>query len=317
MSRDPVHGTGHRPAGHRSGCRRRAYRPHRGMVAGGTGSLAAPVGARQESAEGSARSRTGQQSPGILGAPRVRQPRTWLERPGGSGAQPRFLRRHAHGPQLPRLARPVGSPLRGPAVGSTGLGGRTRGRPDPAGAALPEARLVRRELEAVRRPGADAPGRAERHSRGHRPRSRHRHCEHSGGRTPARPLLSPAHPGRRPGQQDRARKLRRRGQQTRPRRRLSEEAHSAGSAADSGGRASCGSAPAGVAGAQARCTRAASAPDLPTFLEIEGPDEASVRQAAALLDIDYSEASASCRNGPDTVFPPILGLLEEQRQVGR
>ncbi|MEU3945570.1 class IV adenylate cyclase [Streptomyces sp. NPDC029526] len=31
-------------------------------------------------------------------------------------------------------------------------------------------------------------------------------------------------------------------------------------------------------------------PDLPTFLEIEGPDEASVRQAAALLDLDYSEA---------------------------
>lgn len=31
-------------------------------------------------------------------------------------------------------------------------------------------------------------------------------------------------------------------------------------------------------------------PDLPTFLEIEGPDEASVRQAAALLDLDYAEA---------------------------
>lgn len=31
-------------------------------------------------------------------------------------------------------------------------------------------------------------------------------------------------------------------------------------------------------------------PDLPTFVEIEGPDEASVRQAAALLDLDYSEA---------------------------
>ncbi|MFF8604415.1 class IV adenylate cyclase [Streptomyces sp. NPDC015346] len=31
-------------------------------------------------------------------------------------------------------------------------------------------------------------------------------------------------------------------------------------------------------------------PDLPTFLEIEGPDEASVRQAAALLELDYSEA---------------------------
>ncbi|MGW3682434.1 class IV adenylate cyclase [Streptomyces prasinus] len=31
-------------------------------------------------------------------------------------------------------------------------------------------------------------------------------------------------------------------------------------------------------------------PDLSTFLEIEGPDEASVRRAAALLDLDYSEA---------------------------
>ncbi|MEV7354255.1 class IV adenylate cyclase [Kitasatospora sp. NPDC091276] len=31
-------------------------------------------------------------------------------------------------------------------------------------------------------------------------------------------------------------------------------------------------------------------PDLPTFVEIEGPDETSVRQAAALLDLDYSEA---------------------------
>ena len=31
-------------------------------------------------------------------------------------------------------------------------------------------------------------------------------------------------------------------------------------------------------------------PDLPTFVEIEGPDEASVRQAAALLDLDYADA---------------------------
>ncbi|WP_055532513.1 class IV adenylate cyclase [Streptomyces graminilatus] len=31
-------------------------------------------------------------------------------------------------------------------------------------------------------------------------------------------------------------------------------------------------------------------PDLPTFVEIEGPDEASVRQAAALLGLDYSTA---------------------------
>ncbi len=31
-------------------------------------------------------------------------------------------------------------------------------------------------------------------------------------------------------------------------------------------------------------------PDLPTFIEIEGPDEASVRQAASLLGLDYAEA---------------------------
>ncbi|MEU7013282.1 class IV adenylate cyclase [Streptomyces sp. NPDC046385] len=31
-------------------------------------------------------------------------------------------------------------------------------------------------------------------------------------------------------------------------------------------------------------------PDLPTFLEIEGPDEASVRQAAARLGLDYVQA---------------------------
>ena len=31
-------------------------------------------------------------------------------------------------------------------------------------------------------------------------------------------------------------------------------------------------------------------PDLPTFLEIEGPDEASVRQAAARLGLDYGDA---------------------------
>ena len=31
-------------------------------------------------------------------------------------------------------------------------------------------------------------------------------------------------------------------------------------------------------------------PGLPTFVEIEGPDEASVRQAAAALGLDYSQA---------------------------
>lgn len=103
VSRDPVHGTGHRPAGHRSGCRRRAYRPHRGMVAGGTGSLAAPVGARQESAEGSARSRTGQQSPGILGAPRVRQPR-WST-PGATGSSKEAQEKGAADSSAPKAVR--------------------------------------------------------------------------------------------------------------------------------------------------------------------------------------------------------------------
>ncbi|HEY3482157.1 MAG TPA: class IV adenylate cyclase [Streptomyces sp.] len=31
-------------------------------------------------------------------------------------------------------------------------------------------------------------------------------------------------------------------------------------------------------------------PGLPTFVEIEGPDEASVREAAALLELDYAQA---------------------------
>ncbi|MGW1993067.1 class IV adenylate cyclase [Embleya sp. NPDC001921] len=31
-------------------------------------------------------------------------------------------------------------------------------------------------------------------------------------------------------------------------------------------------------------------PDLPTFVEIEGPDEASVRGGAALVELDYAEA---------------------------
>ncbi|MFG2113179.1 class IV adenylate cyclase [Streptomyces sp. NPDC048718] len=31
-------------------------------------------------------------------------------------------------------------------------------------------------------------------------------------------------------------------------------------------------------------------PDLPTFIEIEGPDEASVRRAASMLGLNYSEA---------------------------
>lgn len=31
-------------------------------------------------------------------------------------------------------------------------------------------------------------------------------------------------------------------------------------------------------------------PGLPTFVEVEGPDEASVRRAAALVDLDYAQA---------------------------
>ncbi|KPM53241.1 adenylyl cyclase [Frankia sp. CcI49] len=38
-------------------------------------------------------------------------------------------------------------------------------------------------------------------------------------------------------------------------------------------------------------------PGLPTFLEIEGPDEASVRQAAKLLTLDYAEARFGSVNG--------------------
>ncbi|MBE3204584.1 MULTISPECIES: class IV adenylate cyclase [Parafrankia] len=38
-------------------------------------------------------------------------------------------------------------------------------------------------------------------------------------------------------------------------------------------------------------------PGLPTFLEIEGPDEASVRQATALLALDYAEARFGSVNG--------------------
>lgn len=62
-------------------------------------------------------------------------------------------------------------------------------------------------------------------------------------------------------------------------------------------------------------------PDLPTFLEIEGPDEASVRQAAALLDLDYSEARFGSVDqiyrseaGRDILAEPTLLFSEAERQ---
>ena len=62
-------------------------------------------------------------------------------------------------------------------------------------------------------------------------------------------------------------------------------------------------------------------PDLPTFLEIEGPDEASVRQAAALLDLDYSEARFGSvdevyksESGRDILAEPTLLFSEAGKQ---
>jgi adenylate cyclase class 2 len=45
-------------------------------------------------------------------------------------------------------------------------------------------------------------------------------------------------------------------------------------------------------------------PDLPTFLEIEGPDEASVRRAAARLGLDYSQARFG---SVDTIYKSEAG----------
>lgn len=63
-------------------------------------------------------------------------------------------------------------------------------------------------------------------------------------------------------------------------------------------------------------------PDLPTFLEIEGPDEASVRQAAALLELDYAEARFGSVDeiykselGRDILAQPTL-LFSDTRQPG-
>lgn len=62
-------------------------------------------------------------------------------------------------------------------------------------------------------------------------------------------------------------------------------------------------------------------PDLPTFLEIEGPDEASVRQAAALLDLDYSEARFGSvdeiyksETGRDILAEPTLLFSDAEKQ---
>ncbi|MFF2507095.1 class IV adenylate cyclase [Streptomyces sp. NPDC058067] len=61
-------------------------------------------------------------------------------------------------------------------------------------------------------------------------------------------------------------------------------------------------------------------PDLPTFLEIEGPDEASVRQAAALLELDYSDARFGSvdeiyksESGRDILAEPTLLFAESEK----
>ncbi|MBP0459904.1 class IV adenylate cyclase [Streptomyces montanisoli] len=63
-------------------------------------------------------------------------------------------------------------------------------------------------------------------------------------------------------------------------------------------------------------------PGLPTFLEIEGPDEASVRQAATLLDLDYSEARFGSVDevykseiGRDILSEPTLLFADAEKQA--
>lgn len=62
-------------------------------------------------------------------------------------------------------------------------------------------------------------------------------------------------------------------------------------------------------------------PGLPTFLEIEGPDEASVRQAAELLGLDYSEARFGSVDeiykseaGRDILAEPTLLFSDAEKQ---
>ncbi|MFD7444614.1 class IV adenylate cyclase [Streptomyces sp. NPDC059909] len=63
-------------------------------------------------------------------------------------------------------------------------------------------------------------------------------------------------------------------------------------------------------------------PDLPTFVEIEGPDEASVRQAASLLGLDYAEARFGSVDeiykseaGRDILAEPTLLFAEAERST--
>jgi adenylate cyclase, class 2 len=55
-------------------------------------------------------------------------------------------------------------------------------------------------------------------------------------------------------------------------------------------------------------------PDLPTYLEVEGPDEAAVRAAAAMLGLDYDTAGFG---SVDEVYRTVLGrdILAEPRLV--
>lgn len=62
-------------------------------------------------------------------------------------------------------------------------------------------------------------------------------------------------------------------------------------------------------------------PDLPTFLEIEGPDEASVRHAADLLGLDYSQARFGSVDeiyksevGRDILAEPTLLFSDGEKQ---
>ncbi|MFI7532322.1 class IV adenylate cyclase [Streptosporangium sp. NPDC049376] len=62
-------------------------------------------------------------------------------------------------------------------------------------------------------------------------------------------------------------------------------------------------------------------PGLPTFVEVEGPDEAAVRQASALLGFDYSTARFGSvdviyrsETGRDILSEPTLLFSPEDRQ---
>lgn len=64
-------------------------------------------------------------------------------------------------------------------------------------------------------------------------------------------------------------------------------------------------------------------PDLPTYVEIEGPDEASVRQAAAALGLDYAEARFGSVDeiykseaGRDILAEPTLLFSDAEKAKG-